>query len=179
MYHDNKKGGTIRNLFYPEEPPSTLHVNKHEQSTPNKDVNLHLLILTCFKLAVFRIENKSKSSKIFTNKYEWKRYSKCLYFYIFISIQDTSPHIQSKSSRKNAPCIIVRKVKLLFEATQFNKKKKLVHSFTCVIPTHNQVIGVPQMCYKPFISAAIPAQPLARTRCFPLLSDSLSPSVRV
>ena len=86
-----KKGGTIRDLFNPEEPPSTLHVNKHEQSTPNKDVNLHLLILVYFKLAVFRTENKSKSSNIFTNKYEWKRYSKCLYLYIFISIQDKSP----------------------------------------------------------------------------------------
>lgn len=140
VYHDNKKGGTIRNLFNPEEPPSTLCTNKHEQSTPNEDVNLHLLILVHFKLAVFRIENKSKSSKIFTNKYEWKRYSKCLYFYIFISIQDTSPHIQSKTLRKDAPCIIVRKVKLLFEATQFNKKKKMFHSFTCVIPPNSQCI---------------------------------------
>ena len=49
-------------------------------------------------------------------------------------------HIQSKSLRKNAPCIIVRKVKLLFEATQFNKKKKMFHSFTCVIPPNSQCI---------------------------------------
>lgn len=34
VYHGNKKGGTIRDLFCPEEPPSTLHANKHEQSTP-------------------------------------------------------------------------------------------------------------------------------------------------
>ena len=65
VYHTNKKGGTIRDLFNPEEPPSTLHTNKHEQLTPKTDVNLHLLILVCIKLAVFRTENKSKSSKIF------------------------------------------------------------------------------------------------------------------
>lgn len=30
VYHGNKKGGTIRDLFCPEEPPSTLCTNKHE-----------------------------------------------------------------------------------------------------------------------------------------------------
>ena len=91
VHHEYKKGGTIRNLFYPGEPPSTLHTNKHEQFTPNKDVNLHLLIPVCFKLAVFRTENKSKSSNIFTNKYEWKRYSKCLFFYIKIIFRTHHP----------------------------------------------------------------------------------------
>jgi len=76
-------------------------------------------------LAVFRTENKSKSSNIFTNKYEWKRYSKCLYLYIFISIQDTSPHIQNKSLTENMPFFYACKVKLLFGGTQLNKEKKL------------------------------------------------------
>lgn len=63
VYHSAvyKKGGTIRNLFSSEAPPSTMYTNKHEQSTPNS-VNLHLLILVYFKLAVFRRENKSQSS---------------------------------------------------------------------------------------------------------------------
>ncbi len=51
----NKKGGTIRDLFQSEAPPSTLFTNKHEQFTPKQDVNLHLLILVNFKLAVFRL----------------------------------------------------------------------------------------------------------------------------
>ena len=35
VIHNNKKGGTIRNLFCSEVPPSTMSINKYEQFTPD------------------------------------------------------------------------------------------------------------------------------------------------
>ena len=35
VIHNNKKGGTIRNLFCSVVPPSTMSINKYEQFTPD------------------------------------------------------------------------------------------------------------------------------------------------
>ena len=58
------KGGTIRDLLNPEEPPSTLYKNKHEQFTPKYRTWTFICLFSCtsnWRFSGLRIRAKAQN----------------------------------------------------------------------------------------------------------------------
>ena len=130
------------------EPSETYFILRNRQAPcvqistnsprPNKDVNLHPLILVHFKLAVFRTENKSKSSKIFIISMNGNAIPNVYTFYYNNSL-NTSLHVQNYLFKEEYAFLNVCKVKLLFEVIQLKHQEKLF--FTLSLASYHLTIN--------------------------------------